>query len=90
MLCEHGNIAPCVECDIEPLKAENKTLRSFLAGITLAGYQRKDGTVEMDGVVIEGWPDTVTVAGVVFNKEVARFVGTKENPRGMYMNVEYL
>lgn len=27
MLCEHGNIAPCVECDIGPLKAECDKLR---------------------------------------------------------------
>lgn len=27
MLCKHGNIAPCVECDIEPLKAENTALK---------------------------------------------------------------
>lgn len=27
MLCEHGNIAPCVECDIEPLQAECDQLR---------------------------------------------------------------
>lgn len=27
MLCEHGNIAPCVECDIEPMKAECEELR---------------------------------------------------------------
>ena len=26
MLCEHGNIAPCVECDIGQLKAENEAL----------------------------------------------------------------
>lgn len=26
MICEHGNIAPCVACDIDPLEAENKKL----------------------------------------------------------------
>lgn len=30
MLCEHGNIAPCVECDAAPLKAENEALRAQL------------------------------------------------------------
>ncbi|KAE8546118.1 hypothetical protein F6453_1364 [Marinobacter nauticus] len=30
MLCEHGNIAPCVECDVAPLKAENEALRERL------------------------------------------------------------
>lgn len=27
MLCEHGNVSPCVECDMEPLRAENEKLR---------------------------------------------------------------
>ncbi|MBS7349216.1 MAG: hypothetical protein KIG95_03490 [Comamonas sp.] len=27
MICEHGNTSPCVECDIEPLRAENEKLR---------------------------------------------------------------
>lgn len=30
MLCEHGNTAPCVECDIEPLQNEIATLRKQL------------------------------------------------------------
>lgn len=36
MLCEHGNIAPCVECDIGPLKAENEALRATIAGLVKA------------------------------------------------------
>ena len=36
MLCEHGNIAPCVECDIEPLKAENEALRTRMAQLAEA------------------------------------------------------
>ena len=36
MLCEHGNIAPCVECDIEPLKAENEALRALMVGLVEA------------------------------------------------------
>lgn len=31
MLCEHGNIAPCVECDVEPLKTENEALWARVA-----------------------------------------------------------
>lgn len=31
MLCEHGNTAPCVECDVEPLEAEVISLREQLA-----------------------------------------------------------
>ena len=31
MLCEHGNTSPCVECDIEPLRAENESLRARVA-----------------------------------------------------------
>lgn len=30
MICEHGNIAPCVECDIVPLKTENESLRTMM------------------------------------------------------------
>ena len=36
MLCEHGNIAPCVECDVEPLEAELKQARQII--IDLAQY----------------------------------------------------
>ena len=31
MLCEHGNISPCLECDIGPLKAENEKLSKDVA-----------------------------------------------------------
>lgn len=36
MLCEHGNISPCVECDIEPLKAENEKLWEKVATLVEA------------------------------------------------------
>lgn len=31
MICEHGNTAPCVECDIEPLKVENESLQKDIS-----------------------------------------------------------
>lgn len=36
MLCEHGNTTPCVECDIEPLKAENESLRRDISALVEA------------------------------------------------------
>ena len=30
MLCEHGNTAPCVECDVEPLEQELKQARKII------------------------------------------------------------
>lgn len=36
MLCEHGNISPCVECDIGPLKAENEKLSKDVAKLVEA------------------------------------------------------
>jgi hypothetical protein len=30
MLCEHDNVAPCVQCDIEPLEKENEDLKTRL------------------------------------------------------------
>lgn len=30
MLCEHFNTAPCVQCDIEPLKKENEELKQLI------------------------------------------------------------
>jgi len=46
MLCEHGNIAPCVECDVEPLERENQELRlqlghlESIASSILHGHER--------------------------------------------------
>jgi hypothetical protein len=36
MLCEHGNTTPCVECDIEPLKAENESLYRDISALVEA------------------------------------------------------
>lgn len=36
MLCEHENTAPCVECDIEPLKAENEALQTLMVELVEA------------------------------------------------------
>ena len=36
MLCEHGNVSPCVECDVAPLKAENEALRARVAQLSEA------------------------------------------------------
>lgn len=33
MLCEHGNMVPCVECDIEPLMVENEKLRCIISDL---------------------------------------------------------
>jgi hypothetical protein len=30
MLCEHGNVLPCAECDIEPLEKEIKRLNRLM------------------------------------------------------------
>ena len=46
MLCEHGNIAPCVECDVEPLEEEVKELRfrleylEMIASSILHGHEQ--------------------------------------------------
>lgn len=44
MLCEHGNVSPCVECDIEPLRAENKKLREKVEALVeaLEAIERMD------------------------------------------------
>jgi hypothetical protein len=36
MLCEHFNVAPCVQCDVEPLEKEIKQLKAQIAGLTIA------------------------------------------------------
>lgn len=33
MLCEHGNIAPCVECDVEPLEQDLKQARQIITDL---------------------------------------------------------
>lgn len=33
MLCEHGNTAPCVECDVEPLEQELKQARQIITDL---------------------------------------------------------
>lgn len=35
MLCEHDNVAPCVQCDIEPLEKENQRLQAQVAQLKL-------------------------------------------------------
>lgn len=46
MLCEHGNIAPCAECDVYPLEEELKDLKfrigylEMIASSILHGHEQ--------------------------------------------------
>lgn len=62
MICEHGNIAPCVECDIEPLKTENESLRTMMfqlaealeeARLTLEVMQGRGSSVGLTLAIID-------------------------------------
>jgi hypothetical protein len=63
----------------------------FLAGVTLCGYRKLDGTIEaFNGDKINGWPDTVTVGGVTFTFETEEYVGSDSDPRGRFFNAVYV
>lgn len=69
MLCEHGNISPCLECDIGPLKAENEKLSKDVAELvevlecSIETTENVDGgpafpfgqTDSMNGQLVNGW-----------------------------------
>ena len=43
MLCEHGNIAPCVECDVEPLEQDLKRARQIITDLVEHAEQNDPG-----------------------------------------------
>lgn len=64
---------------------------AFFAGFTLAGYQQPDGSIiSSSGAIMNGWPDEITVEGTTFTLEEVRFVGREGDPKGRFMNAEYV
>lgn len=64
---------------------------SFMAGFTLAGYQKPDGSVvSTSGAKMAGWPDEITVEDTTFTLEHVDFVGREDDPKGRFMNAEYV
>ena len=63
----------------------------FFAGFTLAGYRQPDGSIiSLSGVKLMAWPETITIEGVTFTFEEEIFCGREDNPKGMFVNAEYM
>jgi chromosome segregation ATPase len=42
MLCQHGNMLPCFQCDVEPLELKNKELRRHLEQVQIQAGNVQD------------------------------------------------
>lgn len=56
MLCEHGNAAPCIECDVEPLEQELKQARQIITDLVAFCEKPEivaatDGAFDPDAVI---------------------------------------
>lgn len=61
---------------------------SFLAGVTLAGYEQDDGTIRStSGITLSAWPEELTFEEKTFTLETVVPCGS--GPKGKFVNAEY-
>jgi hypothetical protein len=74
MLCKHDNVAPCVECDIEPLEKENKELRQQLDACKPSSVLADDAKHQLIIIQAQIWAQEARTQKAIV-MEIGKLVG---------------